>query len=198
MENHPVWRSAARVARGSPVKVGTDFPSLFLAQKRRSIGQVYFPRIKHCLQRLPEDDIWWRPNAASNSAGNLVLHLTGNIRQWIGSGLGGAPDIRNRDREFQEEGPVPRRTLLALLSKEVRATCCLLAALSGPELENVYFVQGFRVTGLQAVAHVVEHFAYHCGQIIYLTKSRLGADLYLTHLPREQNRSHKGPRLPAV
>jgi uncharacterized damage-inducible protein DinB len=191
-------RGGPGVAREAGVAPSSSFASLFLAHERRSMEQVYFPRIKECLQRLPENDIWWRPNRASNSAGNLALHLAGNIRQWIGAGLGGEPDIRNRDREFQETGPIPRRALLALLEKEVGAACKLLTRLSTPDLERAYVVQGFRVTGFQAVTHVVEHFAYHCGQIIYLTKLRLGTDLNFTRLPGQPGRSAKAPKFPAV
>lgn len=160
--------------------------------------RVYFPRIKQCLQKLSDDDVWWRPNPASNSAGNLILHLAGNVRQWIGSGLAGKPDIRNRDREFQETGPMPRRALMALLQKEVGAACRLLTRLSATDLEKTYVIQGFRVTGLEAVMHVVEHFAYHCGQVIYLTKLRLGTDLKFTRLPGARTAKAKTPSPPAV
>src|SRR5262249_25290922 len=75
----------------------------------------YLPRIASCLELLSEDEIWWRPNAASNAAGNIVLHLCGNVRQWIISGVGGARDVRERDREFAEQGPIPRQALIARL-----------------------------------------------------------------------------------
>jgi uncharacterized damage-inducible protein DinB len=172
--------------------------SLFISQELHSIEEVYLPRIKQCLQLLPEDDLWWRPNPVSNSAGNLILHLAGNVRQWIGSGLGGEPDIRTREREFQEPGPIPRGALLALLEKEVGSACRLLTRLPAADLEKAYVIQGFRVTGLQAVMHVVEHFAYHSGQIIYLTKQRLGTDLKFTRLPGERSRKRKTPSLPAI
>jgi uncharacterized damage-inducible protein DinB len=173
------------------------FPAV-LSLGRRSIQQVYFPRIKQCLEKLSEDDVWWRPNAASNCAGNLVLHLAGNVRQWIGSGLGGSPDVRNRNREFAESGPIPREELLRLLQREVRAACRVLTRLSAPDLERTYIVQGFRVTGVQIITHVVEHFAYHCGQIIYVTKLRLGTDLKFTRLPGDREGRPKGPRLAAL
>src|SRR5437867_7915143 len=70
--------------------------------------EKYLPRIVDCLELLSEEEIWWRPNEASNSAGNLVLHLCGNVRQWIISGLGGEPDTRERDKEFAERGPISR------------------------------------------------------------------------------------------
>ncbi len=128
-----------------------------------------------------------------------MLHLAGNVRQWIIAGLGGEPDIRNRDREFQEQGPIPRRVLLALLRREVRMACRVLDKLTPPDLLKVYSIQKFRVTGFHAISHVIEHFAYHSGQIIYLTKLRLGEDLGFTRLPGQKaRRPSNRPRLPAI
>ena len=141
---------------------------------------------------LPEEEIWWRPNRASNSVGNLTLHLAGNLRQWILSGLGGAPDRRNRDLEFAERGPVSRRFLLAHLRKAVTQTCRVLEELLPEALSQSYTIQGFQVTGLEAVAHVVEHFAYHSGQIIFVTKLKKGKRLGFTRL-RDQ-KTHKARR----
>jgi uncharacterized damage-inducible protein DinB len=198
MENGVARRGRARGGRQARLTSQAGPYSVFVAQGRRSIEQVYLARIKRCLQELPDEDLWWRPNPASNSAGNLILHLAGNVRQWIGSGLGGKPDIRNRNREFQEPGPLPRRAVLALLQKEVESACRLLTRVSSADLEKVYVIQGFRVTGWQAIMHVIEHFAYHSGQIIYLTKLRLAADLKFTRLPGERGRKGKAPSLPAI
>ena len=76
----------------------TELTHPLIAQAEHVLRQVYLPRITTCLAHLSAEQIWWRPNKASNSVGNLVLHLTGNVRQWIISGLGGAPDLRERDR----------------------------------------------------------------------------------------------------
>ncbi len=140
---------------------------------------------------LSEEEIWWRPNRASNSVGNLTLHLAGNLRQWILSGLGGAPDRRNRDLEFAERGPVSRRFLLAHLRKTVTQTCRVLEELLPEALAQRYTIQGFQVTGLEAIAHVVEHFAYHSGQIIFVTKLTKGKALGFTRL-RDQKLSQPG------
>src|SRR5438876_12015945 len=81
--------------------------------------EKYLPRIVRCLELLSEEEIWWRPNEASNSAGNIVLHLCGNVHQWIISGLGGTPDTRERDKEFSERGPISRRLLMGQLNNTV-------------------------------------------------------------------------------
>jgi uncharacterized damage-inducible protein DinB len=155
---------------------------LFLADVQKRFDQ-HVSSIGRCLSRLSEEEIWWRPNAASNSAGNLVLHLSGNIRQWIVSGVGGAPDVRMRDSEFAERGPIPKRALIAKLRTTVRKAKSVLKKLPPEVLLQTRSIQGFRVTGVEAVAHVYEHFSHHAGQIIYLTKLKRGQDLQFTRLP---------------
>jgi uncharacterized damage-inducible protein DinB len=157
--------------------------SLFLANAQSLIAKQNLPHIVECLQELSEEEIWWRPNPASNSAGNLALHLCGNVRQWIISGLGGAEDKRERDREFAEQGPVPRRALVTQMRRTVRDACRVLAKLTDDSLSRKYGIQGYHVTGLDAVFHVAEHFGYHTGQIIYITKLKRGQDLRFTRLP---------------
>jgi uncharacterized damage-inducible protein DinB len=164
----------------------------FVTQARHSLSEHHLPRILECLRMLSEEDIWWRPHSTSNSVGNLALHLSGNVRQWIIAGLGGEPDRRERDKEFAERGPLPRRALVTRLRSAVFEAGKVLEVLGTRELMRVYSIQGFRVTGLEAVAHVVEHFAYHTGQIIYITKLRLGEDLGFTRLGG--SREQKGRR----
>ena len=174
----------------------TDFSKPLIAQAERVLRQVYLPRIARCLAGLSPEQIWWRPNPASNSAGNMVLHLTGNLRQWISSGLGGAPDVRERDEEFAERGPLPRRVLLGRLRKAVEEACGVLRRLSAGDLARVYRIQGYRVTGLEATYHVAEHFSHHAGQIILITKMLRGRDLKFTHLHGEKKK--KAKPLPTV
>ena len=145
--------------------------------------QQYLARIVRCLDALSDEEIWWRPNEASNSVGNLVLHLSGNVRQWIVSGLGGAADARRRDLEFSERRPVARRALVTRLRTTVSEARRVMRRLTPAELTRKYSIQGFQVTGLEAVSHVYEHFSHHAGQIIYITKMRRGKDLRFTKLP---------------
>jgi uncharacterized damage-inducible protein DinB len=167
-----------------------------IAAAEHVLHDVYLPRILDCLEQLSPEQIWWRANEASNSIGNLVLHLTGNVRQWIISGLGGAADIRQRELEFSEDGPLPRRVLADRLRKTVEEACRILRRVSPEDLARVYRIQEFRVTGTEAVFHVAEHFSHHAGQIILLTKMVTGKDLKFTQLPGEKK---KGPRrLPAL
>jgi len=157
-----------------------------LRKDARSGFEKYLPRIVRCLQLLNEDEVWWRPNNASNAAGNIVLHLCGNLRQWIISGLGGAQDVRAREKEFSERHPIPRHMLIAQLKTTVGEACEIIDRVSSEMLLQEFRIQGYRVSGLVAILHVYEHFAYHAGQITYLTKLKHGKNLQFTRLPTKK------------
>jgi len=176
-----VRRAAAAGARRGVAE--TRLAELCLRQWRSRLEERFLPRIIECLAQLSEEEIWWRPNAASNSVGNLLLHLCGNMRQWIISGLGGVPDIRERDKEFAERGPIARDALRDELQRRVKESCAVLARMKPGDLTRRYRIQQYDVTGYQAAAQVEEHVAYHLGQIIYVTKLKRGKDLGFTRLP---------------
>ena len=128
------------------------------------------PRILKCLEQLTEKQVWWRPNESSNSIGNLVLHLCGNVSQWIGSGLGGFPDTRTRQAEFDKREGINREELSQLLSSTMEQIKPVISNLPADELLNKRSVQTFEESGLSILVHVTEHFSYHTGQIAYITK----------------------------
>lgn len=153
------------------------FPELFISEARRHLMQEYLPWLRACLTKLSEEDIWWRPNEKSNSIGNLILHLCGNIRQWIIHGVGVAVDLRNRPEEFAARESFSKTELLEKLESTLAEVDAVLARLPVEKLTEPRLIQGFDVTVLRAIFHVVEHFSYHTGQIIYITKMRTGEDL---------------------
>ena len=128
------------------------------------------PRILSCLDQLSDEQIWWRPNESSNSIGNLILHLSGNVRQWIGSGLGGLPDARKRQAEFDERNPITRADLVRILTGTMTIAREIIEHIPESELLRKRPVQTFRESGLSILIHVTEHFSYHTGQIAYITK----------------------------
>ncbi len=142
-------------------------------------------RIADCLHKLSDDQIWARESNNQNAVGNLVLHLAGNVRQWIVSAIGGAPDIRDRDREFAaKEGPSGAE-LAGHLRTNVQEAVQVLSQLSHARLSERLRVQDYDATVLEAIYHVVEHFSQHAGQIMYATKLLTGEDLgYYRHLNR--------------
>jgi uncharacterized damage-inducible protein DinB len=144
--------------------------------RRRLLGES-LPRIQACLAQLSDEELWWRPNAGSNSAGNLVLHLCGNLTQWVLAGLGGADDRRDRAAEFSERGPIPRAELLGRIERVVTEAVAVIERQGAGDLLRVRKVQGFDEDGLSIVLHVVEHASYHTGQLAWLVKARKGVDL---------------------
>src|ERR1700756_1264713 len=116
------------------VASGAKLAELCVRQWCSRFEERYLPRIVGCLEQLSDEEIWWRPNEASNAIGNLVLHVCGNMRQWIISGLGGAADLRERDKEFAERGPVTREALLKKLQQTVREACGVLARVDANDL----------------------------------------------------------------
>lgn len=148
-----------------------------LARSRHYLAHEYPRKIRLAISGLTITDIWWRPNEYCNSIGNLLLHLAGNIRQWIVAGIGGATDERNRQSEFDTRKPVPTDILLKTLESATSDADQVLATLDDERLARSYKIQGRNTTGLEAVYHVIEHFSMHTGQIIYLAKMRGGRDL---------------------
>jgi hypothetical protein len=154
-----------------------DVASLFLEFSRRKLLEHYWPRLRGCVASLTESQVWWRPNAASNSIGNLILHLNGNVRQWLVASFNRWEDDRNRPAEFDEKKLVPASVLLEKLGATMELASEVLARLTQADLIAPYEIQGYHVSGLEAVYQVVEHFAMHYGQILYITKNLCGADL---------------------
>ncbi len=155
---------------------GAELAQPFLDYSVAKLRQ-YLDRIEVCLGKLEEPQIWVRGQENENSIGNLCLHLNGNVRQWILSGVGGEPDERRRDAEFAASGGVSRFELVQRLRATVPKACECIGALTPARLQDHVSVQDYRLTVLEAVYHGVEHFSYHAGQILFVTKALSGEDL---------------------
>lgn len=149
----------------------------FLAFSRAKLLEEYWPRLRTCVAALTDEQIWWSPNDASNSVGNLLLHLNGNVRQWLITSFNVADDRRDRPAEFAASGSIPVATLLQQLDTTLQEAEAVLAGLGEADLLRRMDIQGYTVTGTHAVYHVVEHFSMHYGQIVYITKLLTGANL---------------------
>ena len=150
----------------------------FIDSSRALLTQDYLPKIERCLELLNDEQIWWRANPQSNSIGNLLLHLSGNVRQWIVSGLGDATDARDRDSEFAQREVVSRDELLGRLKRTLQEADAVLAKFDPNALLEKRRMQGLEeVPALEAILHVVEHFSMHTGQIILLAKFFAEVDL---------------------
>ena len=146
-------------------------------------------RIETCLGKLTPEQIWMRGTENQNAIGNLVLHLNGNVRQWILSGVGGAPDARVRDEEFAARGGMGPETLGKRLRDTVDAALVVIRTLPHERLTVRTTIQGDDVSLLEAIFHVVEHFSGHTAQIIFITKMLTGEDLgFYSYLSKPQAR----------
>ena len=136
-------------------------------------------KIGKCLEHLDDGDIWKRPNDSSNSVGNILIHLCGNMTQYIVSSLGGVEDHRMRDEEFEARAGGSKSELLEKLSTTVRRSADVIRGLDHEDLMRERTVQGFKLTGIGIILHVVEHYSYHTGQIAFWVKLLADKDLDL-------------------
>src|SRR5579863_3070501 len=161
----------------------TEIAATFLKFSRNKLLEQYWPRLKKCVEPLSEEQVWWRPNSASNSIGNLVLHLNGNVRQWLVTSFNQFENKRDRPAEFNATGNLSAAELLGRLGQTLEEASAVLTRLTSQDLLATYQIQGYTVTGLAAVYHVVEHFGLHYGQIVYITKMQQAKDLgFYKHL----------------
>jgi uncharacterized damage-inducible protein DinB len=148
----------------------TEILNALLHEVEHRLYEESLPRILSCLDQLSDEQIWWRPNESSNSIGNLVLHLCGNVRQWIGTGLGYLPDHRHRQEEFDERRLLSKDSLKEQLITTMQLVRPIITAVREEDLLEVRAVQTFKETGVTILIHVTEHFSYHTGQIAFITK----------------------------
>lgn len=156
---------------------GPNPAQLFLEFSRTKLLKQYWPRMRECVESLTDEQVWWRPNDASNSIGNLLLHLNGNVEQWLVAPFSGTVDTRDRPAEFGQRDVVPAAALIEKLGLTLQQASEVLARLREADLVARFDIQGYHVSGLEAVYQVVEHFGLHHGQIVYITKMLRAADL---------------------
>lgn len=141
--------------------------------------EEHFGQVRRCAALLSDEQLWFRPNDRSNSVANLLLHLNGNLRQWMLGGLAGRSIERHRQSEFDARGGLPREQLVEPLARTIAEVCEVIRALDDAALARRYRIQAYDVSGVAAVLHIVEHFAFHTGQIVTTTKWLLDVDLSL-------------------
>ncbi len=145
-----------------------------------------FAKIKHCLDQLSDEQVWWRPKPSLNSIGNLILHLCGNLRQWIVCGVGGATDNRDRPSEFSERGPTPKAELLKTLDEIVGQAQAALNALHVDRLLEFRRIQATEQTALSAIFDSVPHFRGHTQEIVLMTRLQLGDAYRFLWVPKSK------------
>ncbi|HWE84925.1 MAG TPA: DUF1572 family protein [Terracidiphilus sp.] len=151
--------------------------SLFLGFSRAKLIGQFWPRLRSCVDSLSDEQVWWRPNLASNSIGNLVMHLNGNVTQWLIASFDRLDDQRDRPAEFAAKDGISSSELMGKLGHTMERANQVLGRLTEDDLLAEYEIQGYHVTGLETVYQVVEHFGLHYGQIAYITKMLRDQDL---------------------
>ncbi len=154
-----------------------ELAARFLESSRKTLLGEYWPRLRETVSPLTTEQIWWRPNDASNSIGNLLLHLNGNVGQWLVASFNKDEDKRDRPAEFAAQSGLRAVELLARLGATLDEAGKVLERLTVDELLAPCEIQGYRTHGLGAVYHVVEHFGMHYGQILYIAKNLTQKDL---------------------
>ena len=133
--------------------------------------------VEKSLQEISFEELWRKPNNNLNSIGNLLLHLCGNMTQYAIASLGNLPDTRNRDEEFLTEGEFSKQELLLKLKNTVEKVKETLLTTTYEEFLRERNVQGFTLSGIGIIIHVVEHYSYHTGQIAFWVKLIKNKDL---------------------
>lgn len=146
----------------------------------------YLGKIESSTAGLTDEQVWLRANERSNSIANLLLHLRGNLSQWVLVGLLGERFERRRGEEFAARSGAPRAELVAALATTVARCRAGVATLTGEDLARVRRIQTYDVDGYAALFHVVEHMSYHTGQIVLLAKSMLPAGAELEFYPQHR------------
>jgi uncharacterized damage-inducible protein DinB len=159
-----------------------EIGALFLSTSSAKLEQMT-GFVTSCMNRLSDEQVWQRGGAHENAIGNIILHLTGNMRQWIMHGVGGAADVRVREKEFNADGGASVAELIQLFTETVQEARAVIESLPPERLTERTSPQGRNVSMLEAIYQVVGHVQQHTGQIIVLTKQMCGADLDLT-MPR--------------
>lgn len=148
----------------------------FLENSRYRLGEST-RMIKISLAAVEEENIWKKPNESSNSIGNQILHICGNMTQYIIASLGNQDDLRKRDEEFSTTAGYSKKELILKLEDTVNKAKSVLNNCNSEQLLKKRVVQGFSLSGIGIILHAVEHYSYHTGQIAFWTKLMVNKDL---------------------
>ena len=158
-------------------------PSPALPQEAHRLFGEYFGKIEQCVGLLSSEQVWWRPNPRCTSIGNILLHLCGNLSQWVLGGLGDASFERHRREEFAAVSGLDSPALLERLGEVVSACRDVVGDLPDDKLGQLFMIQGITRPGFGVLLHAVEHMAYHTGQVVYVAKQLVGEKAEIEFYP---------------
>ena len=160
-------------------------PQAILHESRDTLRKAH-AKITHCINQLDDEQLNWRPFEQQNSIANVVLHLCGNLRQWIVSGVGGAADSRQRASEFSDRKRYAKQDLLDRLAATVREADATMARFDPDKLLEPRVVQAFNVTVLAAIFDTISHFVGHSHEIVYITRLQLREKYKFQFVPTKE------------
>jgi hypothetical protein len=169
----------------------SELCELFVRAMRDTLSEG-MRKIEHCVGQLDDEQVWWRPRGEMNSIANLMLHLSGNLRQWIVSGVGGAEDVRNRPMEFADRSGRGKGEVVGILRKAVAEADAVLAKLTPVQLVSARRIQGHDETVMSAIAHTIPHFRGHVQEIIHMTREQIGEKYRFDFVPKGKEQESAG------
>ena len=143
-------------------------------------------RAEQAIGQLEDAQLWYRNHSTDNSIGNLVLHLVGNLRQWILGGIEDLPDTRDRPLEFSIKQGVSKTELLEMLHSTVEQSCRAIDSLPTSRITEAKHIQNTETTIAYALVMAVSHLGLHVGQIQFITKGMLKEKFQAAWTPPEK------------
>lgn len=168
-----------------------EIAKAFIEAVRDTLGEG-MRKIEHCVGQLNDSQIWWRPRPEMNSIANLMLHLSGNLGQWIIAGVGGQKDIRNRPLEFSDRSNRPKVEVIGILKKTVTAADAVLAGLTPEQLLSPRRIQGYDTSVIAAIENTIAHFRGHVQEVIHITRQQLGEEYQFDFVPQGKEQESAG------
>jgi hypothetical protein len=147
-----------------------DLSTVALNAMRKRMTEILPNQITKCVEELSDDQLWWRANDESNSAGNLILHLSGSITHYFCRGIGGFDYKRDRPAEFSERGPITREALLSIFNETIKMVSATFDSFDPSRLLDAGEEPSYYPTIFDQIYGVSVHLAVHAGQIVYITK----------------------------
>jgi hypothetical protein len=178
--------------KGQDSELGVHICDTFVSAMRETLSEG-MRKIEHCADQLNESRFWYRPRPEMNSVANLCLHLCGNVRQWIISGVGGTGDVRNRPGEFSDRSNRAKGEILGMLKKTIGEVDTVLSRVTPEELLSARRIQGFETNVLEAIVNSVSHFRGHVQEIIHITREQVGEKYRFDFVPKGKEQEAGAP-----
>ncbi len=134
-------------------------------------------RLIICLDAVDDEELWVDFTPDLSSPGNLVLHLIGNLNQYVLKTLGDKKFHRERAKEFCDKPGLSKEQLKKMFAATIRECYAIAGSLNEEQLSRMHKVQGFEHSGYGILIHATEHLSHHTGQFTWFCKYLFNADI---------------------